>query len=488
MASHDGTLRLGTAPGRWVVAATVLGSGIAFLDGTVVNVALPAIARDLDTDVSGLQWTVDAYLVTLTALLLLGGSIGDRYGRRRVFVGGLIAFTVASVACALAPDATSLAIARAIQGAGGAFLVPGSLAILGASFDLSHRGAAVGAWSGLSGISTAIGPFLGGWLVDAWSWRLVFLINVPLAAVALAITLRHVPESRSAVAHPLDIPGAVLATVGLAGTCWALIEGTHGFGGSELVAAVIGGGAIVAFLVVEARTSHPMLPLDIFRSRQFTGANLTTLAVYAALGGAFFLVVLELQFALGYSALEAGASLIPVTLMMLVLSSRMGALAQRIGPRLPMTVGPLIVGVGMWLFTRIEPGAAYFATVFPAACVFGFGLAVTVAPLTATVLASVDETRLGIASGVNNAAARLAGLLAVAVLPAVIHLDTALPPGEFTDRASDALLACGVLAAAGGVIAFFTVKTLVPVAPTVPADVSQPCHDPCRSVAEASAA
>jgi EmrB/QacA subfamily drug resistance transporter len=466
----------------------VLGSGIAFLDGTVVNVALPAIARDLDTNVSGLQWTVDAYLVTLTALLLLGGSIGDRYGRRRVFIGGLIAFTIASVACALAPDANTLAVARAVQGAGGAFLVPGSLAILGASFDLSHRGAAIGAWSGLSGVSTAIGPFLGGWLVDAWSWRLVFLINVPLAVIAIAITLRHVPESRAPVAQRLDIPGAVLATVGLAGTCWALIEGTDEFGVPELVAGVVGGAAIVAFLVVEARSSHPMLPLDIFRSRQFSGANATTLAVYAALGGAFFLVVLELQFALGYSALEAGASLMPVTVMMLALSSRMGALASRIGPRWPMTIGPFVVAVGMWLFTRIEPGASYVSAVLPAAIVFGLGLAITVAPLTATVLASVDEGRMGIASGVNNAAARLAGLLAVAVLPAVVHLDTALPPAEFTDSVADALLACAVLAALGGVVAFLTVRSAVPVAPTVSANVIQPCHDPCRGEVEAPAA
>jgi EmrB/QacA subfamily drug resistance transporter len=476
-----------------VIAATVLGSGIAFLDGTVVNVALPAIARDLGTDVAGLQWTVDAYLVTLTALLLLGGSLGDRYGRRRVFVWGLVGFTIASVGCALAPNATLLAVGRAVQGAGGAFLVPGSLAILAASFDAEHRAAAIGAWSGLSGISTAIGPFVGGWLVDAWSWRLVFVINVPLAAVAIAITVRHVPETKSAEQQPLDVWGAVLATVGLAAACWALIEGMNEMGATEVAAALVAIAAIAAFVAVEARGSHPMLPLGIFRSRQFSGANATTLAVYAALGGAFFLIVLELQFALGYSALEAGASMMPVTILMLALSSRMGALSQRIGPRWPMTVGPLVVAVGTWMFTWIHPGTSYTTTVLPAAAVFGLGLAITVAPLTAAVLAAIDETRLGIASGVNNAAARLAGLLAVAVLPAAVALDTTFSPDSFSaeafsDSVGDAMIICAAVAALGGVIAFLTVRSQVRVTPTVAADVNQPCHDPCRSEAEWPAA
>jgi EmrB/QacA subfamily drug resistance transporter len=482
----EGGIRFGTPRGRWVIAATVLGSGIAFLDSTVVNVALPAIGRDLHTDVAGLQWTVDAYLVTLTALLLLGGSLGDRLGRKRVFVVGLVAFTVASVVCAFAPNAPFLAFARAFQGAGGALLVPGSLAILAAVFHDADRGRAIGAWSGLSGVASALGPFVGGWFVDAVSWRLVFLINVPLAAIAIFVTLKHVPETRAATEVPLDAAGAVLASVGLAATCWALIEGAGGFDAPQFIAATIGVAAIVAFLVVETRSSHPMLPLGLFRSRQFTGANITTLAVYGALGGALFLIVLELQLKLGYSALEAGASLLPVTVLMLLLSARMGALAQRIGPRLPMTVGPMVVALGMLLLARVQPGSSYLTTVFPGAVVFGLGLSMTVAPLTATVLAAVDEDELGVASGVNNAAARLASLLAVAVLPSVVHLDTTLPAGVFTDRVGVALRICAGLCALGGVVAYATVRTATPVRPTVQPSLLQPCHDPRRVEAPAA--
>ena len=481
-----GGIRFGTPAARWVIAATVLGSGIAFLDGTVVNVALPAIGRDLNTDVAGLQWTVDAYLVTLTSFLLLGGTLGDRLGRKRIFVIGLFAFTAASVVCALATSAPFLAVARAFQGAGGALLVPGSLAILASTFHDADRGRAIGAWSGLAGVSSAVGPFIGGWFVDAVSWRLVFLINVPLAAIAIFVTLRHVPESRASTDVPLDGAGAVLASVGLGATCWALIESTGGFGLPEFLAGTVGGAAIIAFLFVEMHSPHPMLPLGLFRSRQFTGANITTLAVYGALGGALFLIVLELQLKLGYSAIEAGASLLPVTVMMLLLSARMGALAQRIGPRIPMTVGPMIVALGMLLLGRVQPGSSYFTTVFPGAVVFGLGLATTVAPLTATVLASVDEDELGVASGVNNAAARLAGLLAVAVLPAAVQLDTTLSASAFTDRVAVALRACAALCALGGVIAFATVRTATPVRPTVQASMLQPCHDPCRVEAPAA--
>jgi EmrB/QacA subfamily drug resistance transporter len=476
-----GSIRFGTPTAHWVLAATVLGSGIAFLDGTVVNVALPAIARDLGADVAGLQWTVDAYLVSLTAFLLLGGALGDRFGRRRIYVIGLVGFTAASVGCALAPDPTALALARGVQGVGGAFLVPGSLAILAATFDPAQRSRAIGAWSGLSGIATALGPFVGGWLVDAVSWRLVFLINVPLALVAIAVTLRHVPETRAEIVEPLDFPGALLASVGLAATCWALIESADGFGAGELGAGIVGVGALVAFIAVEATSSHPMLPLRLFRSRQFSGANGTTLAVYAALGGATFLVVLELQLALGYSALEAGSALLPITVLMLLLSSRMGALAQRIGARIPMTVGPLIMAIGLVLFGRVGPGSTFFADVLPASTVFALGLAVTVAPLTATVLGALEPDEFGVGSGVNNAAARLAGLLAVAVLPAAVGLDTGLEPQAFSDRVSTALHVCAVLAAAGALVSWLTVRGQVTVVPTVQADVGQPCHDPCRA-------
>ena len=357
-------IRFGTSTGRWVLAATVLGSGIAFLDGTVVNVALPAIARDLHTNVEGLQWTIDAYLVTLTSLLLLGGALGDHLGRKRVFVAGLVAFTAASVACAAAPNVTVLALGRAVQGAGGAFLVPGSLAILASTFEGVDRGRAIGAWSGLAGIASAVGPFAGGWLIDAASWRFVFVINVPLAAVTFAITMRHVPESRAESPQPLDPVGAVLVSVGLATTCFALIEGSHHFGPLETGAAVVGVASLVGFVAYEGRHPNPMLPLRLFRSTQFSGANATTVAVYAALGAATFLIVLELQMALGYSALAAGASFLPVTVLMVALSSRMGGLAQRIGARLPMTIGPCMVGGGMVLFTRIQPGVSYLTVVF----------------------------------------------------------------------------------------------------------------------------
>ncbi len=479
-------IRFGTPAARWVIAATVLGSGVAFLDSTVVNVALPAIARDLRTDVAGLQWTVDAYLVTLTSLVLLGGALGDRLGRKRVFLAGLVAFTLASVLCAAAPNAGALAVARALQGAGAAFLVPGSLAILASAFDEHDRPRAVGAWSGLGGIAGAVGPFLGGWLVDVGSWRLVFLVNVPIAALTFGLTARHVPETRADARAPLDVGGAVLASIALAGACWALINGSHGFGVTETAAAAVSLVAAVAFLFVESTQSHPMLPLRLFRSRQFSGANGTTLAVYAALGAALFLVVLELQLALHYSALSAGAAMLPVTAVMLALSARMGALAQRIGARIPMTVGPIVVALGLLLFARVHPGAGYLDTVLPAAFVFGLGLSATVAPLTATVLDAVDAGSLGIASGVNNAAARLAGLLAVAILPAAVKLDTTLAPGLFTDRVATALRVCAALAAGGGVIAFLTVRTRAKVVPLPQAAVMQPCHDPCVAVRRAS--
>ena len=478
--SGAGDIRWGTPAARWVITATVLGSGVAFLDGTIVNVALRAIGSDLHTGVSGLQWTVDAYLVTLTALLLFGGALGDRFGRRRMFVAGLASFTVASVACGLAPNAGVLAIARGVQGAAGALLVPGSLAIIGSSFHDADRGRAIGAWSGLAGISSAVGPFLGGWLIDTFSWRWVFLVNVPLAFIAIAITVRHVPESRANTNQPIDGWGAFLAALGLTAVCWALIESDSGVGAPQIVSGLVGAGAIAAFLIVEARSSHPMLPLRLFRNRAFSGTNGTTLAVYAALSAALFLVVLELQIALGYSALEAGSSLVPVTVLMLFLSSRTGALAQRIGPRLPMTIGPLVIALGLLLFTRIAPGESYVTTVFPAAVVFGLGLALTVAPLTSTVMASVDDAELGVASGVNNAASRLAGLLAVAVLPAVVHLDTTLPAAVLTGKVAVALRICAALSVIGAAIAWFTVGAQRDVEIVRPVDLLLPCHDPGR--------
>jgi EmrB/QacA subfamily drug resistance transporter len=480
-AEPGGLVRYGTPAGRWVIAATVLGSGIAFLDGTVVNVALPAIGRDLDSELAGLQWTVDGYLLTLSALLLLGGSLGDLYGRRRMFVAGLVAFTAASALCGLAPSMGALVAARALQGVGGALLVPGSLALLAASFAPQDRGAAVGAWSGLAGVATALGPFLGGWLVDAVSWRLVFLINVPLAAVAVALTLRHVPESRDPeAAHRPDLAGALAATLGLAGVVFALIEWPEdGASAGVVLSGVVGVVALAAFPFIERSRAQPLVPLAIFRDPQFVGANATTLTVYAAFGGALFLIVLELQQVLGYSALAAGAALLPITVLMLALSARTAAVSQRIGPRLPMTLGPVVAAGGLVLVARVGPGATYAVDVLPAVVVLGLGLALTVAPLTAAVMAGVDEHHVGVASGVNNAVARIGTLLSVALLPLVAGLgDLAPSDPRYTDGVSRALLVAAGLCVVGGVVAFATVRRGARVAPVAHPSVSHACADP----------
>jgi EmrB/QacA subfamily drug resistance transporter len=464
---------MGTPEARWVLLATVLGSGVAFLDGTVVNVALPVIAEDLDASLGDLQWVLNAYLVTLSALVLLGGSLGDRYGRKRVFLIGLGVFTAASVACGLAPGVAVLVAARAVQGVGAALLVPGSLAIIAASFHPDDEARAVGAWSGLGGIAVALGPFVGGWLIDSVSWRLAFFVNLPMAA-AVVVASRHVPETNAEESEPLDIGGALLASLGLALATYGLIE-------RSAVVGAAGGLALVAFLAVEARHATPMLPLAIFRSRQFSGANGTTLAVYAALSGAFFLLVLQLQVVLGYSALEAGSALLPVTVLMLVLSSRAGALAQRIGPRLPMTLGPVGVAAGLVLWSGVDDGSRYATGVLPGAVVFGLGLSLTVAPLTATIMAAADRAHLGVASGVNNAVARLAGLLAVATLPALVGLDTSGSARSLDDGVDQALLISAGLALAGGLVALATVRTVARADATSRVALGgQPCGSPCQ--------
>ncbi len=468
-----GTIRFGSAAGRWVIAATVLGSGIAFLDGTVVNVALPTIGRDLHAGIRELQWILDGYLVTLSALLLLGGSLGDLYGRKRGFVTGLVGFSVASAVCGLAPNPTVLVAARAVQGAGAALLVPGSLALISASFHPDDRGRAIGAWSGLAGVAGALGPFVGGWLIDAVSWRLIFFINVPLAAACFVITTRFVPESRSdEPGRRPDLSGAAAASLGLAAMAYGLIE-------QQWVAGAAGAAILVTFVLIERRVAHPMLPLSMFGSSQFRGANLTTFAVYTGLGGTTFALVLQLQKSLGYSALEAGSALVPLTVMMVLLSARSGALAQRIGPRVQMTMGPLIVAAGLLLLTRVQPGRGYLEAVFPGAIVFGFGLVTTVAPLTTAVLASVDDHHLGVGSAFNNAVARVAGLLAVAALPLIAGLDTASPVATFDRGYRHAMLICAGVCAAGGIISWVTIRRSTPVANVTQASVFQPCHDPC---------
>jgi EmrB/QacA subfamily drug resistance transporter len=447
-------VRYGQPAGRWVLVATVLGSGMAMLDATVVNVALRRIGADLGADLGGLQWTLNGYTLTLASFILLGGSLADRFGRRRLFVVGTLWFAVASALCGLAPNIEFLVAARALQGIGGALLTPGSLAIISASFEPADRAKAIGAWSGLGGIAGALGPFIGGWLIDVWSWRLVFLVNLPVAALVVLIARKHLPESYDPTAsHRLDVAGAALGSLGLGGVTYASIAaGREGAGVGTVLTGAIGVLALAGFIVVERRSSHPMLPPGVFASRQFTAANLVTFAAYAALGAVFFLLVLDLQVVAGFSALAAGAALLPVTLIMLTLSSRSGALAQRIGPRLQMTAGPLIAAAGLLLTVRIDAGASYLRDVLPAVVLFGLGLATLVAPLTATVLAAAPPGHAGVASGVNNAVARAAGLLAVALIPTLAGLSGADYQSAAAYRAgfrTAILIAAGLLVAGG---------------------------------------
>lgn len=448
-------VRLKEPSGRWVLVAAVLGSGLAGIDATVVNVALPALGRDLNAGFSGLQWTINGYTLTLAALILLGGSLGDRYGRRRVFVVGVVWFALASALCALAPNIEVLIAARALQGIGGALLTPGSLAMISASFVPEDRAKAIGAWSGLGGIASAIGPFLGGYLVDGPGWRWIFLINLPLAAVVVVIARRHVPESLDPdAARHLDVLGAVLGAVGLGGVTYALIAAGGGWSANVIISGVVGVVAIIGFVLNEHRSTHPMLPPKIFANRQFTAANLVTFAVYAALGGVFFFLVVNLQVVAGFSPLLAGTALLPVTVIMLLLSARSGAMAGRIGPRLPMTLGPLVAAAGVLLLLRVGPGASYLTDVLPAVTVFGLGLSLIVAPLTATVLAAAETRYAGVASGVNNAVARAAGLLAVAVLPVIAGIsgDDYEHPSAFFHGFRIALMTCAALLVLGAII------------------------------------
>jgi EmrB/QacA subfamily drug resistance transporter len=408
---------------RLTLVATILGSTVVFLDSTVVNVALPAIAEGLDAGLAGQQWVVEAYMLTLVSLLLVGGSLGDQFGRRRMFVWGLIAFGITSALCAIAPSVEVLIAARALQGIAGALLVPGSLAIVAATFDGAERGKAVGTWTAWTGIATVIGPAGGGALVGLTSWRAIFWVNLPLIAGTVALTLHSVRESRDPDAfRGIDWLGIALSAAGLGGPVLALIEQpTRGWGDPLVWLPFIAGIAcFVLFVLHEMRARHPMLDLSLFRIRNFAVANLTTLSTYAGLIGGLFFVTLFLQQVTGYSPLEAGLATTPISLILFVLSPRWGKLASGTGPRLPMTLGPIVGGLGLLLLLRVGSGGDYATEVLPGILVFGLGLSATVAPLTATVLDSVEERHVGIASGVNNGVSRVAGLLAIAVLGAVI--------------------------------------------------------------------
>jgi EmrB/QacA subfamily drug resistance transporter len=461
-------LRIASARGRWTLLATVLGSSVVLLGSTVTNVALPRIGRDFGADLAVLQWTVNAYMLALAGLILLGGSLGDRLGRRRVFVVGVVWFAVASLLCGLAPNADTLIAARALQGVGGALLTPGSLAIIEASFHPDDRPRAIGLWSGFGGIAAALGPFLGGWLVDGPGWRWTFLLSIVPALLCVPVALKHVPESVGGLREDtvvatstagrgrwaFDVPGAVLGALALALTTYALTAARHG-GPVAVVAAVGGLVSGAAFLHVERRSADPMMPPTIFSSRQFTAINLITLCVYAGTGGFYFLTALQLQIVVGYSALAAGAAMLPTTVLMLLFSSGSGVLAQRLGPRIPLTLGPLVCGAGMLMMLRVGPGASYPADVLPALLVMGAGMVVLVAPLTVTLLSSVDASNAGLASGINNAAARAAGLVAVAALPLLAGMgpDAYRSGAAFDASFRRAMPLCAGLLAVGAALA-----------------------------------
>ena len=458
-------LRTGSAAGRGTLLAAILASGMVFLDSTVVNVALPRLGAELDATVAGLQWTVNGYLLMLAAFVLLGGALGDRFGRRRVFLLGVVWFAAASVLCGLAQGTGWLVAARFLQGAGGALLTPGSLSVLQASFHPDDRGRAIGTWSGLSGVSTALGPLLGGWLIDTLSWRWIFFVNLPLAVGVVLAALRWVPESRDEEVsrtgggrRRFDVAGALLGALALGGVTYALIDApARGLDSpAVLAAAVLGVVAVVVFVLVERRRGDTaMLPTGLFSSRLFSVLNVFTVVVYAALGGFTFFLAVYLQNVVGWSALLTGLATVPMTVLLLVGSPRAGALSARIGPRLPLTVGPVIAAVGLLLLRRVGPGASYWVDVLPGVALFGAGLTLVVAPLTTSVLGAVSDRFAGVASGFNNAASRAGGLLAVAALPLLVGLSGTgyEQKGALADAYRGALAWCAGLLLAGAVLA-----------------------------------
>jgi EmrB/QacA subfamily drug resistance transporter len=425
---------------RWVLAAAILGSSIAFIDGTVINVALPVIQERLSASVTGAQWIVEAYMLGLSALLLVGGALGDRLGRRRVFVAGVTVFAIASAACGLAQNVGELVAARACQGVGGALLIPGSLALIGSAFPAERRGRAIGAWSAMTSVATVIGPVLGGWLVQTASWRTVFWINLPLAAAVIVISIWKVPESRQSGTPRLDLAGAALATLGLAGLVFGLIESAGSSLPRPLVLGVLASGAVMLalFLLVERTSTHPMVPLDLFRSRPFLGANLVTLCLYAALSATMLFLSFDLIQAQGFTPTAAGAAFVPFIVLVSSLSRWSGGLLDRVGPRLPLTAGPAVAAAGFALLAIPSTHATYWSGFFPGICVLGLGMAITIAPLTTVVMNGVDPSREGLASGINNAVSRIGGLLAIAVL--------GLPVTAVFSRSLDRRLASGGLA------------------------------------------
>ncbi|MBB1156105.1 MFS transporter [Amycolatopsis dendrobii] len=456
----SGALRLSAPAGRWVMIATALGAGLVLLETTVVNVALPAIGEDLGASLTGLQWSVNAFTLTLSGFVLLGGALGDRFGRRRIYLVGLAWFAVASLLCGAAQNVEWLIAARALQGFGGALLVPGSLALVQEAFRPGDQARAVGAWSGLSGVAGAAGPLVGGWLVDVASWRSAFWVNVPVSLVVAVLLVRYVPESRDpGPARGFDLAGGLLAAAGLGCATYALTEASSA-GWPVFASAAAGLIALAAFVQAERRRRAPMLPLELFSSREFSTANLASFCVYGALAGLFFLLPIQLQVTVGYTPLAAGLALLPATLLVLGLSARAGALTAKIGSRTLVSAGSLCCVAALLLALRIGPGAEYLADVLPTIVLIGVGIAMITPAISTAVLGAVPEQRVGIASAVNNGVARVAGLVVVAALPAVAGLPRVLAadPAALDRGFAVSMLICACLFLAGGVLTWFGMR------------------------------